>query len=126
MDEEKYNIQVSVTTRFLDDRSSPADQKFVFAYTITISNRGTLGAQLMTRHWIVKDSDEQEQHVHGEGVVGEQPYLNPGEWYRYTSGTILENPIGTMEGSYQMVADDGTIFDAPIPLFVLSANTSLH
>ena len=126
MDEEKYNIQVSVTTRFLNDRSSSADNKFVFAYTITISNRGTVGAQLMTRHWIVKGSDEREQHVRGEGVVGEQPYLNPGERYRYTSGTILENPIGTMEGSYQMVADDGTIFDASIPMFVLSARSSLH
>ena len=81
-------ISIDVHPQYIAEQSEPENERYVFAYTITISNRGTLGAQLMTRHWIVKDSDEQEQHVHGEGVVGEQPYLNPGEWYRYTSGTI--------------------------------------
>ncbi len=126
MDKEKHDIHVSVKTRYISERSSPVNRRFVFAYTITISNRGTLGAQLMTRHWIVKDGDEREQHVHGEGVVGEQPYLNPGDWYQYTSGTVIETPVGTMEGSYQMVADDGTVFNAQIPMFILTASAVLH
>lgn len=123
---EKYNILVSVETHYLEDRSDPSEDQFVFAYTITITNRGTKGAQLLRRHWIVSDSNERVQDVRGDGVVGEQPHLNPGESYRYTSGTVLETPVGTMEGSYQMVADDGTPFDAEIPLFVLSAKRTLH
>ena len=124
--DDKYNIYISVQTRYLANRSIPSEHKFIFAYEITITNQGTIGAQLLTRHWIVRDSNEQEQHVHGEGVVGDKPYLKPGDWYRYTSGTILETPVGTMEGSYQMVADDGKTFDVPIPQFVLSARSSLH
>ena len=123
---EEYNILVSVETHYLEDRSDPSEDRFVFAYTITITNRGTMGAQLLRRHWIVSDSNERVQDVRGDGVVGEQPHLNPGESYRYTSGTVLETPVGTMEGSYQMVADDGTPFDAEIPLFVLSAKRTLH
>ena len=123
---EEYNILVSVETHYLEDRSDPSEDRFVFAYTITITNRGTKGAQLLRRHWIVSDSNERVQDVRGDGVVGEQPHLNPGESYRYTSGTVLETPVGTMEGSYQMVADDGTPFDAEIPLFVLSAKRTLH
>lgn len=123
---EEYNILVSVETHYLEDRSDPSEDRFVFAYTITITNRGTMGAQLLRRHWIVSDSNERVQDVRGDGVVGEQPHLKPGESYRYTSGTVLETPVGTMEGSYQMVADDGTPFDAEIPLFVLSAKRTLH
>ena len=124
--QQKYDIHVSVETHYIAERSEPTDRSYVFAYTITITNRGSIGAQLMTRHWIVTDSDEREQHVRGEGVVGEQPYLNPGEWFQYTSGVILETPVGTMEGSYQMIADDGSQFDAEISKFVLSARTTLH
>lgn len=123
---EEYNILVSVETHYLEDRSDPSEDRFVFAYTITITNHGTKGAQLLRRHWIVSDSNERVQDVRGDGVVGEQPHLKPGESYRYTSGTVLETPVGTMEGSYQMVADDGTPFDANIPLFVLSAKRTLH
>ena len=122
----KYNIDVNVETRYLEEHSDPSASNYVFSYTITITNRGTVGAQLMTRHWIVTDSDEQVQHVRGDGVVGEQPHLKPGEWFRYTSGTVLETPVGTMVGSYQMVADDKTEFDAEIPQFVLSAPRTLH
>ncbi len=123
---ENYDIHVSVETYYLDERSNPSDERFVFAYTITITNHGMIGAQLLTRHWIVTDSDNSIQEVRGEGVVGQQPYLLPGESYQYTSGTVLETPVGTMEGSYQMIADDGTKFDAEIPRFVLSAKRTLH
>jgi len=121
-----YDIQVSVETHYLEERSDPSEDRFVFAYTITIANHGSVGAQLLRRHWVVTDSDQHVQNVHGDGVVGEQPHLMPGETYQYTSGTLLETPVGTMEGSYQMVADDGTHFDAKIPLFVLSAKRMLH
>ena len=123
---QKHDIHVSVETHYIAERSEPMDGSYVFAYTITITNRGSVGAQLMTRHWIVSDSDEREQHVRGEGVVGEQPHLNPGEWFQYTSGVILETPVGTMEGSYQMIADDGSLFDAKIAKFILSAQATLH
>ncbi len=121
-----YDIQVDVKTHYLADRSDPSDHRFVFAYTITIANRGSVGAQLLKRTWVVTDSDEQVQNVHGDGVVGEQPHLMPGEAFQYTSGTVLETPVGTMEGSYTMLADDGTRFEAIIPLFVLSAKRTLH
>ena len=124
--DDEYDIDVSVETFYLEERSLPVENRFVFAYTITITNRGTKGAQLLRRHWIVTDSDERVQDVRGDGVVGEQPHLSPGESYQYTSGTVLETPVGTMQGSYQMIADDGTAFDAKIPLFVLSAKQTLH
>ncbi len=123
---EDYKIDVQVETHYIANNSNPAERSFVFAYVITITNLGAIGAQLMTRHWIITDGDGHEEHVRGEGVVGEQPHLLPGQSFEYTSGAVLETPVGTMEGTYQMVADDGTQFDAEIPQFVLSAQSTLH
>jgi len=126
IDKTRYNTQVEVETRYLPDQSDPAQNRYVFAYTITIINQGTVAAKLLTRHWIITDAEGKVQEVLGEGVVGEQPYLKPGDGFRYTSGTILETPIGSMQGSYQMIADDGTEFDAEIPAFNLAVPNTLH
>ena len=122
----KHHVAVSVKTAYIDGQSLPESNRYVFAYTITITNAGTVPARLLTRHWIITDANEKVQEVRGEGVVGEQPYLPPGASFEYTSGTLIETPIGSMRGSYQMLADDGTQFDAEIPAFVLSAPRSLH
>ncbi len=122
----KYRIDVSVKTAYLADQSAPEMQRYVFAYTITIANIGTVPARLLTRHWIITDANNKVQEVRGEGVVGQQPYLEPGMRFEYTSGAILETPVGTMHGSYQMVADDGAAFDAPVPQFTLSMPRTLH
>jgi len=121
-----YNIIVSVDTTYLESQSSSDDDRYVFAYTVTIQNNGEVPAKLLTRHWIITDSNGKTQEVRGDGVVGEQPHLKPGEGFQYTSGTMLETPVGTMHGSYQMQADDGTEFDAEIELFTLSAPRVLH
>lgn len=121
-----YEIHVGVETAYLPEQSSPEDQHYVFAYTITLENTGTIAARLLTRHWVITDGNGKEQEVRGEGVVGEHPYLKPGESYRYTSGTVLDTPVGTMQGSYQMVADDGSRFDAEIPVFGLATPHVLH
>jgi ApaG protein len=121
-----YNIEVSVETNYVAEHSEPEEDRFVFAYTITLVNRGTVSAQLLSRHWVITDSDSQVEEVRGDGVVGEQPVLKPGEGFRYTSGAVIETPVGTMQGSYQMVAADGQQFDAAIPEFVLSAPRTLH
>ncbi len=121
-----YNITIAVRTRYLAEQSQPAQQRFVFSYTITLRNAGALPARLLTRHWIITDADGKVEEVRGEGVVGEQPWLRPGEGYEYTSGAVLTTSVGTMAGSYQMLADDGTRFDAPIPSFVLSVPRTLH
>lgn len=123
---DKHQIQIDVRTSYLPGQSEPGQNRYVFAYTITITNSGSMPARLMTRHWIITDANEQKREVHGEGVVGEQPYLLPGTSFQYTSGTILETPVGTMKGSYQMIADDGTAFDAEIPSFTLSIPRTLH
>ena len=123
---DKHQIQIDVRTSYLPGQSEPGQNRYVFAYTITITNAGSVPARLVTRHWISTDANEQKREVHGEGVVGEQPYLLPGTSFQYTSGTILETPVGTMQGSYQMVADDGTAFDAEIPSFTLSIPRTLH
>jgi ApaG protein len=123
---EKYDIEVSARTQYLPDQSDDAAGRWVFAYTITLRNRGTVAAQLVSRHWIITDAQQQVQEVRGLGVVGEQPRLEPGDSYEYTSGTSLATPVGTMRGSYQMVAADGTRFDAPIPEFALSVPRVLH
>jgi ApaG protein len=121
-----YTIDVEVESRFVPDKSQPTDNRYVFAYTITLRNAGDTGAQLMTRHWVIKDANGKVEEVRGDGVVGEQPWMRPGESFEYTSGAVLETAVGTMEGSYSMVADDGTLFDAPIPTFVLSIPRTLH
>ncbi len=126
MDTPDYAIDVDVATRFLDERSAPEDGRFVFAYTIHIRNRGRVPAQLLGRHWIITDANGKVQEVRGEGVVGEQPWLQPGEDFEYTSGAVLETEDGTMSGSYAMVTDDGTRFDAPIAAFILSIPRTLH
>lgn len=121
-----YNIMVDVRTTYLEDQSDTEQDRYVFAYTITIQNQGTVPAKLLTRHWIITDSNGKVQEVRGEGVVGEQPHLRPGEGFQYTSGAMLETPVGTMRGSYQMLADDSTRFDAEIEAFTLSIPRVLH
>ena len=125
-DNSTYDININARTTYLEDQSDPDLNRYVFAYTITIQNNGDIAAKLLTRHWIINDANGNMQEVHGEGVVGEQPYLRPGESYEYTSGTVIETPVGSMEGSYQMLADDGTAFDAEIPAFTLSLPHKLH
>ncbi len=125
-DTKKYEISVSAHVEYLPEQSSEEQERYVFAYTITISNTGTMPAQLISRHWIITDANNQVQEVRGLGVVGEQPFLRPGETFEYTSGSAIATPVGTMKGSYQMVAEDGTKFDAPIPEFTLSVPRVLH
>ena len=120
------HIQVDVETRYIEEQSKPEQNYYVFAYTITIRTKGQQAAQLLTRHWVITDSNQKVQEVRGDGVVGEQPHLKPGEQFVYTSGTMLETAVGTMKGSYQMLADDGSRFDAPIDEFVLSTPRVLH
>ncbi len=122
----KYDIQVEVETQYLADRSDPAQNHYVFAYTITICNVGSMGAQLLSRRWVINDANGTTEHVQGDGVVGETPYIEPGEFFRYTSGTHIETPVGSMHGSYLMVADDSVEFNAEIPEFALSAAAVLH
>ena len=126
MPEKKYEITVSARTMFIPDQSDTDNGRYVFAYTITIANTGNVPAQLVSRHWIITDANNQVQEVRGMGVVGEQPRLQPKESFEYTSGTAIATPVGTMHGSYQMVADDGVRFDAPIPQFTLSMPRVLH
>lgn len=122
----RHNIQVAVKTSYLSAQSAPEQNRYVFAYTITITNTGDTPAKLVTRHWLITDANNQTHEVRGEGVVGEQPYLVPGTSFEYTSGTVLETSVGVMRGSYQMVADDGSAFDAEIPAFTLSTPRTLH
>jgi ApaG protein len=124
--EKKYEIVVSSQTQYVAEQSDEENGRFVFAYTITIRNSGSVPAQLVSRHWIITDGRNQVQEVRGLGVVGAQPLLKPGESFEYTSGAAIATPVGTMRGSYQMVAEDGTHFDAPIPQFTLSVPRVLH
>jgi ApaG protein len=126
MPEKAYAIAVKTRTVYVADQSDPANDRYVFAYTITIRNTGSVAAQLVSRHWIITDAADKVQEVRGKGVVGEQPHLRPGESFEYTSGSAIATPVGTMRGTYQMVADDGTAFDAPIPEFTLSMPRVLH
>jgi ApaG protein len=122
----KYRVDVRVSSSYIPDQSDPEEQRYVFSYTITITNQGSIPAQLVTRHWIITDANNRVQEVRGRGVVGEQPTLEPGESFQYTSGTVIATPVGTMQGSYQMVAGDGARFDADIPSFILSVPRVLH
>ena len=121
-----YQFDIEVATRFLDDQSVPEEGRYVFAYTVHIRNDGNVPARLLGRRWLITDGNGKEQEVVGEGVVGEQPWLRPGEGFEYTSGAVLETDIGTMRGSYDVLADDGTRFAAPIPPFTLSIPRTLH
>ena len=124
--EKRYEIKVSSATQYLADQSDEAASRYVFAYTITIRNDGASPARLLTRHWVITDANGKVQEVRGDGVVGEQPYLKPGQGFRYSSGAVIETPVGAMQGSYQMVADDGAAFDAPIAPFRLAIPGVLH
>ena len=121
MASDSYNIKVDVETQYVEEQSLPQQDRYVFAYTITIRNQGTVPAQLLTRHWIITDANNKVQEVKGEGVVGEQPHLKPGEQFRYTSGTVIATPVGSMHGSYGMVRDDGRGFDYRLRLALESA-----
>jgi ApaG protein len=119
-------IRVEVETSYIEEQSDPRDKRFVFSYTITIRNEGKVPARLLTRHWIITDANGNVKETRGDGVVGEQPYLKPGQGFRYSSGAVIETPVGTMQGSYQMIADDGQHFDAPIAPFRLAMPGVLH
>jgi ApaG protein len=121
-----YSLEIQIATQFLDEESKPEQDRYVFAYTIRIRNLGRLSAQLLSRHWIITDANGKVEEVRGDGVVGEQPRIEPGEQFTYTSGAVLQTAVGTMEGNYDMLGDDGTRFDAPIPPFTLSMPRTLH
>lgn len=125
-DENNYQTEIQVETQYVGDQSDPDNDRFVFSYTITIKNNGDIPTKLLRRHWIITDANGNVQEVEGEGVVGEQPHLKPGEGFRYTSGTVLATPVGSMQGQYMMVTDDGTEFRANIPPFTLSKPNMLH
>lgn len=120
MEESSCDIRVQVATSYVDEQSEPESGRYVFTYTITISNDGDVPARLVSRHWVITDANGKVQEVSGDGVVGEQPHLNPGEQFRYSSGAVLETPVGAMQGLYRMEADNGVNFDAPIAPFTLA------
>jgi ApaG protein len=122
----KYQFTVTVSPRFLPEQSDPASGRYLFAYTIRILNSGEVSAQLVSRHWIITDANQHVDEVRGPGVVGEQPQLAPGEAFEYTSGCPLETPFGSMRGTYQCVAEDGTHFEVPIAEFLLTVPRTLH
>ncbi len=126
MDDKQSGIRIEVATSYIDDQSEPDADRYVFAYTITISNDGDIAAKLLSRHWVITDANGKVQEVSGDGVVGEQPHLGPGERFRYSSGAVIETPVGAMQGLYRMVADDGDSFDAPIAPFTLAVPGLLH
>jgi len=126
MNENPYNISVEVTPNYIAEQSNPKQDSYVFSYTVTIINNGDMPAKLLTRHWVITHADGSTQEVKGDGVVGEQPYLKPGQGFQYTSGTMMKTPTGSMTGSYQMIADDGFHFDADIPEFYLVVPNTLH
>ena len=125
-DSKKYEIQVTTQVEYIPEQSSEEQDRYVFAYTITLANTGSSPAQLISRHWVITDAAGSVQEVRGLGVVGEQPLLKPGESFEYTSGSAIATPVGTMKGTYQMVAEDGTKFDAVIAEFTLSMPRVLH
>ena len=122
----RYEVTVTPKVTFLTEQSDPEKNHFVFAYTITVTNTGDVTAQLVSRHWIITDAEHRVQEVKGQGVVGKQPVLRPGESFEYTSGASIPTAVGTMRGSYQMVTEDGIAFEVPIPVFTLSVPRTLH
>lgn len=126
VDADKHNIAIDVDVQYMEEQSAPNDKRYVFSYTINIHNKGSETAQLISRHWIITNSEGKTQEVKGPGVVGEHPYLKPGEDFTYTSGTIIDTPVGSMQGSYQMKGGDGQMFDAEIPPFTLAKPSFLH
>ncbi|SNT02384.1 Co2+/Mg2+ efflux protein ApaG [Pseudomonas segetis] len=126
MPDSPYQIDVSVATQYLPEQSQVEQHRFAFAYTVTITNNGQLAAKLLSRHWLITDGEGRVQEVRGAGVVGEQPLIAPGHSHTYTSGTVMTTRVGTMQGSYQMIAEDGTSFDAQIAPFRLAVPGSLH
>jgi ApaG protein len=126
MADPRYQIDVSVETRYLPEQSTPEQNRYAFAYTVTIHNSGSEAAKLLSRHWIITDGDGRVQEVRGAGVVGQQPRLEPGQSHTYSSGTVMATKVGNMQGSYQMVADDGKRFDATIVPFRLAMPGALH
>ena len=119
-------IEVNVKTHYLAEQSAPEQERFVFSYNVTLYNAGNVAAKLMTRHWIITDANGKVQEVSGDGVVGEQPHLEPGERFRYSSGAVLETPVGAMQGLYRMETDSGASFDAPIEPFTLAVPGLVH
>lgn len=126
MNDKQCDIRIQVVTDYIDEQSEPESDRYVFAYTITITNNGDVAARLISRHWVITDSNGKVQEVSGDGVVGEQPYLGPGEEFRYSSGAVLETPVGAMQGLYRMETDGGLNFDAPIAPFSLAVPGLLH
>lgn len=120
------SIRVSVDTQYVSEQSDPPKERFVFAYTITIENASMRAAKLLNRYWVITDGNGAEREVRGPGVVGEQPHLQPGQRFRYTSGAVLTTQIGSMHGSYEFCDDDGASFDVPIPMFTLAVPNVLH
>ena len=122
----KQEIQINVDSSYIASSSEPAAARYVFAYSISIKNNSDSVAQLLSRHWLITDANGKTQEVHGEGVVGEQPHIQPGESYQYTSGAVIETSVGAMKGSYDMLGADGETFTATIPNFSLSTPRTLH
>jgi len=120
------DIRIEVATNYVDEQSEPEFSRYVFSYTITIANHGPVAARLLSRHWVITDANGKVQEVNGNGVVGEQPHLNPGEVFKYSSGAVLETPVGAMQGRYRMETDNGDFFYAPIPAFTLAVPGLLH
>ncbi|MBD9359832.1 Co2+/Mg2+ efflux protein ApaG [Methylomonas fluvii] len=123
---EKNKVLVEAQPYYIEAQSSPEQNRYVFAYTITITNVGSTPAKLLTRHWLITDANGKVQEVNGEGVVGENPHLSPGDSFRYTSAAMIETPVGVMQGKYQMQSDAGENFNAAIPKFTLSIPRTLH
>lgn len=120
------DIDIEISTQYLKQESQPLQSRFVFSYTITITNHGEEPIKLLNRRWHICDANEKIQSVEGEGVIGQQPRLCQGETFQYTSGAVLETPVGTMEGSYGFTTDNGQLFEAPIPIFSLADPLNLH
>ena len=126
MSDPRYQIDVSVVTRFLAEQSQPEQNRYAFAYTVTVKNNGQVSAQLLSRHWVITDGDGHVEEVRGTGVIGQQPWIDSGASHTYSSGTVMTSKVGTMQGSYQMLAEDGEHFDAIIAPFRLAVPGALH